>query len=278
MVSSDLHLLRSLDPADRALSQVQQARAAARLEQILTTPVGPVPARGAAGPGRARRRLPRRLALAAVGAVGLLGLGVLVPRLGGAPMAYASWTATPAQVAQHDAAAAIAACREGHARRHDGPLAWDPMTIPVLLTERRGEVVGVLLHQDGPHEVSATCLATVPPGTGEVVALDGATSGSTGLGIPAQPGQIRVGGLTEYAGGVLVTDGPVGSGVVGVTIHAGEHTVTASVAGGRYAAWGPGTAFAPSAGPNGAGGPRPILRYDVTLADGTVLRDVRPPG
>jgi hypothetical protein len=73
------------------------------------------------------------------------------------------------------------------------------------------------------------------------------------------------------------TEGAVGRGVVGVTIHAGARTITATVRNGRYAAWWPGRAFSDAAAqPSGEGGPEPLLAYDVRLADGTVKRDVVP--
>ena len=69
----------------------------------------------------------------------------------------------------------------------------------------------------------------------------------------------------------------MGGEVTGVTIHAGALTVKASVQNGRYAAWWPGPAFEGGPPePSGKGGPEPILTYDLTLTDGTVIRDTQP--
>jgi hypothetical protein len=74
-----------------------------------------------------------------------------------------------------------------------------------------------------------------------------------------------------------ITDGAVGEGVTGVTIHAGTFTVSASVQNGRYVAWWPGPAFRDGpVEPSGKGGPELMLTYDLALTDGTVLRNVQP--
>lgn len=65
--------------------------------------------------------------------------------------------------------------------------------------------------------------------------------------------------------------------MTGVTIHAGDLNVQASVANGRFAAWWPGPAFASGpVEPSGRGGPRLNLTYDLTLADGTVIQGAQP--
>ena len=53
-------------------------------------------------------------------------------------------------------------------------------------------------------------------------------------------------------------------------------TGTATVENGRYVAWGPGQAFTNLEAPSGHGGPEPMFTYDLTLADGTVVRDATP--
>jgi hypothetical protein len=76
---------------------------------------------------------------------------------------------------------------------------------------------------------------------------------------------------------MCATIGAVGEEVAGVTIHAGSLAVEASVQNGRYAAWWPGPAFEGGPPePSGKGGPEPILTYDLTLTDGTVIRDAQP--
>ena len=57
----------------------------------------------------------------------------------------------------------------------------------------------------------------------------------------------------------------------------GTLTAKASVQNGRYAAWWPGPAFESGPPmPSGKGGPEPILTYDLTLTDGTVIQDAQP--
>jgi hypothetical protein len=51
--------------------------------------------------------------------------------------------------------------------------------------------------------------------------------------------------------------------------------VDASVQNGRYVAWWPGRAFE-SGKASGEGGPKLILSYDLTLADGSVIHDAQP--
>jgi hypothetical protein len=71
--------------------------------------------------------------------------------------------------------------------------------------------------------------------------------------------------------------GQVVAAVTGVTIHAGTLTVNASVQNGRYAAWWLGPAFQSGPlEPSGEGGPKPILTYDLTLTDGTVIHNAQP--
>lgn len=74
-----------------------------------------------------------------------------------------------------------------------------------------------------------------------------------------------------------VTEGAVGPDVAGVTIHSAGQTVTATVNNGRYAAWWPGRAFtdAPPQ-PSGQGGLQLNITYDVTLDDGTTLKNATP--
>ena len=62
-----------------------------------------------------------------------------------------------------------------------------------------------------------------------------------------------------------------------MTIHAGRFAVQATVARGRYVAWWPGPSFEDRpAEADGPGGPELIVTYDLTLTDGTVVRDAQP--
>ena len=84
--------------------------------------------------------------------------------------------------------------------------------------------------------------------------------------------------MSEFGGDptVSMTAGPVGPGVVGVTLHSHGHAVEATLSNGRYAAWWPGPLFGEFHGPSGEGGPEPEITYDLTYSDGTVARDVTP--
>uniref|UniRef100_UPI003D7C6FCE hypothetical protein n=1 Tax=unclassified Kineococcus TaxID=2621656 RepID=UPI003D7C6FCE len=73
---------------------------------------------------------------------------------------------------------------------------------------------------------------------------------------------------------VSITSGAAGTDVAGVTIHAGSCTVQATVRQGRYVAWWPGPAFRDeTAAPSGPDRSTLLLTYDLTLSDGTVIRD-----
>jgi hypothetical protein len=131
--------------------------------------------------------------------------------------------------------------------------------------------VAVLFHQDNP-DLSASCVARNPAGSTHVDDINTGLGGSSGPAWTPSAGRITQGAISEYGGKqpASFTDGAVGRGVVGVTIHAGSHTVTASVKNGRYAAWWPGKAL--------SDGPRPelLITYDVHLADGSVKTNVDP--
>ena len=117
-------------------------------------------------------------------------------------------------------------------------------------------------------------------GSTRVSDIQTGAGGSSGPALKAPPRGFTQGAIGE-ASGFSITDGAVGKEVKGVTIHAGAHTVKASVQNGWYAAWWPGHAV--------RGGPvqpspsdkepiafEPILTYDLTLTDGTVIRDAQP--
>jgi|GEM_PF-2352954 len=76
------------------------------------------------------------------------------------------------------------------------------------------------------------------------------------------------GGFVGSAGGYAMSVGRVGNRVTAVTVHTNGRAVTATVSNGHYVAWWPVEELTPS----------PDEHYDLTLADGTVLRDVTPRG
>jgi hypothetical protein len=143
----------------------------------------------------------------------------------------------------------------------------------LVLAERRGAFVALLYRTDDP-DVSGSCLGRLPRGGTDVEDLSSGIGGGDGPAVTPSPRAFTQGAIAQYAG-ASVADGAVGADVTGVTIHAGDLTVTASVRNGRYIAWWPGPAFGPRRTSTGAG-PEVILTYDLTLADGTVLRDATP--
>ena len=257
--------LRSLDAAVGGLDEGHRQRAGERLERIVATPTS------AAHAGTRRRPVPRRLAL--VGAVAAAAIAIAAVALplrgaGDSGVAYASWSAVPSAVAAHDLDIVVRACRD---QMDDG-------TIPVALAERRGNFVAVLFHKNNP-ELSASCVAWNRPGSTQVDHVKTGVGGSSGPAWTPAAGRITEGMTAQYAGDppASFTDGAVGRGVIGVTIHAGTQTITATVKNGRYAAWWPGRAFPDGpTQPSGEGGPEPLLTYDVHLADGTLKKDVAP--
>lgn len=270
MTTPDLRLLSTLDPADRSLDEGQRARAGSLLERVVATPVTAAPVRS-----RTRRRVGWAAAAAAA-----LGVGsVLVPGLGGSGMAYATWSATPEKVAQRDLDAAARACRDRLDPSAPGEIGphFDPATIPLVLSERRGDVVAVVFQQESPEDITATCLVTVKPGSGSVDAVDGpSVGGSSAAAWHPAAGRFAEGSIAGYGGQAWMVSGTTGTGVKSVTIHLGSVAVTATVDNGRYVAWGPGQAFTNLDAPSGLGGPEPMFTYDLTLVDGTVVRDAAP--
>lgn len=261
--------LRCLDAASGALDEGHRQRAEALLNRIVETPTD-------AAPGSTRGGMRGRLvwipAIAAAIAIGFVAL----QDTGESGAAYASWTATPSAVGQHDLDAVVRACRDQ--LHHYADAGLDPNTIPVALAERRGDFVTVLFHQDSP-DLSVSCLARNHAGSTQVDDVQTGLGGSDGPAWTPPAGRITQGAISEYGGKqpAAITDGAVGPGVVGVTIHAGTQTVTASIDNGRYAAWWPGKAFSDGPlRPNGEGGPEPLLTYDVRLADGSVKTNVSP--
>ena len=287
MNAHDDRTLRSLDAASAPLTADERERAGAALERIVATaPTAGAPR--AAAPAPARRSLRLLVLVPATALVLALIVGsVVVQGVGQDNAAYASWTATPAAVSGEDLDAAAGACREHLDRYYADTM--DVGKAKLALGERRGDHVVVLYHTDDP-DISANCLVRNPPGSTDAEVIDSGAGGSSGPALKAPPRGFAEGAISGFAQGavargeidesraVSITDGAVGEKVRGVTIHAGAFTVKASVQKGRYAAWWPGPAFeGETPEPSGKwAGPQPILTYDLTLADGTVIRDARP--
>lgn len=273
--------LRGLDAADAPSDAGRTPAGAALLDRILATESAPDSAAShASTPTPRRSRL--RWAAVAIPAAGALAFGAIVlPGPGGDDAAMATWRNVPTVASPHDTALLERACRKelgDHLRDEDFRRGYeiDPAQVRLALSERRGEWMFALL--TGPHGLSATCATHLPAGSektrGRV--LHGVTAGEPA----AHPGPrgFTQGGIHQQGEPpASFTSGEVGSQVSSLTIHAGGHDVVATIRDGEYAAWWPGRAFAEGdPGPSGQGGPRPMLRYTITLRDGTVLRDAQP--
>jgi hypothetical protein len=260
--------LRSLDVAGTLTAEQQHA--AATLERIVAT----APAAGSTHPGATApvRRSRRRLLLipAAVAAAALTAAVIVLPGGEGGGRAYASWTPVPSALTAAEVDLVAPACRE---RLRGGPL--DLERARLVLAERRGEYVALLYRTDDP-DMSGSCLAHNLQGTDDVDDVDAGIGGGSGPALPAPARGFTQGAIADYRD-ASITDGAAGADVAGVTIHAGDLTVQASVSNGRYVAWWPGSAFEWDRDqPSGEDGARLIITYDLTLTDGTVVHDAQP--
>lgn len=256
--------LRSLDAAGPELITGRRERAGATLERILAS--DPSVAAGRYTPVRRRRRL---VAAAAAGVALVAGAVVVAQNLGDDQAAYASWTATPTTVAGHELDAAVAACRD----QLDGG-SLDVHRARLVLAERRGDHVALLLRTDNP-DVAGACLVHEPPGSTDVDDVHSGIAGSSGPSQRAPAAGFTEGSVFQFAGASIV-EGAAGAQVTGVTVHAGAYTAHATLHAGRYVAWWPGPAFAGTAGPPGKDTMKEIVRFDLTLANGTVQHDAKP--
>ncbi len=275
-------LLRTHDvaPADTTALREQLDARLADPTTSFTSP--PTPITAAALP---RRRLtPVRVGgMVAAAAVAALAWTMLPGPSDGS--AYASWTATAQAVADRDRNTAVRECRDAlrgpfWARNEGGPEQFDPQAATVALTERRGDLVSVLLRDEGARkDFSGFCVVTLKQGatsgTVEAQALGGAVGGPPGIA----PATGFLEGSMSQSGQdpISMIDGAVGQDVAALTIHAGELSVQATIEDGRYAAWIPGRIFPDEdPGRSGQGGPEPVLTYDLTLTDGTTITNAPP--
>lgn len=256
--------LRSLDAAPAApLDDLARVRATALLERTLA--VGRADRRQ-----RPRRTRPRVVLLGAAAAAVAVGIGA-TQVLGGGTTAYAaSWTPTPSAASPADVAAAREVCAD---------------RLPVRLAERRGDLVVLAMDSGAAEPAVTTCVVGMPPGgRAELVSRSG------GGGV-VRPSARSVTDAGIYQRGVAgdelsVIDGLAGEDVRAVTVRTADgRSVEATVAGGHYVAWWPGRAMTegdeppPSGAQGGCAGdcsggqPVPSYTLDVTLDDGTVLRD-----
>jgi hypothetical protein len=282
--------LRDLDaaPRDEPIDRDRQARL---LDSLLAAerdvPVETAP--------HLSRRPTRRLGWAATAAAAavIAAAVVVLPTTNGGHQAFASWTRVPRAASDQDARALRSACLDqvGDTMGGDGAPRVASDDLRTRLVDRRGDWVSVLLTWTGPdrYQLTVACLGRLREGSAdEPTDVTHSLSGGGGWAAPAGH-ELVEGPMSEFSVGsgflglgrserVATTNGEVGREVVGVTIHAGPSTVEASVEDGTYAAWWPGRLMVPTTddAPSGEHEPEPMLRYDVTLRDGTVLRDVDP--
>jgi len=284
---SDLDaVLRSLDaagPTSDTLSAAEQQRADSTLETILASPsTAPSAAAGSSRtlkpgafsfPSPRRGLRPRLLLLAAAAAVATVGVSVLGG--GGNEMALASWTPTPTPLSEQEIDLAGPACRD-ELGEYD-KVTLDLNRAQLQLAERRGDVVALLYWTQDP-DMAGDCLIRNIPGSDDVEVITSGIAGSSGPALQAPARGYTQGAISQTkvsgAGFVSITSGAVGAEVAGVTIRAGAYTVQATVHEGRYVAWWPGPALGgePPAS-SGRDDSTLLLTYDLTLTDGTVVRD-----
>jgi hypothetical protein len=250
-------VIRSLDPAPTGLTPAQRGRAAASLDRLVATAPGPSP--------RVRRRV-RPLLVLPTAAVALAAGVLMLPR--GERIAFTSWTATPTALTTEELAVVAPVCRD---RLAGGSLDLDRARL--ALAERRGEFVALLYRTEDP-DMSGSCVAHHRAGTSDVDDVHAGIGGASGPALRPRPRAFTQGAFMQTAD-VSVTDGAVGSQVRAVTLHAGGLTVQASVRDGRYVAWWPGKAFRDVPADSAVESP-PAVTYDLTLVDGTVIRNAAP--
>ncbi|HHV21497.1 MAG TPA: hypothetical protein GXZ30_08180 [Propionibacterium sp.] len=284
-------LLRTLDPAATDLDADARWRADALLDRITATPSvdDPDDAHRPSGEGlrpvpapvdsldahtvRARRPRWRWLAVGAAAAAFAVAAATL-PSLWPVTPAYATWTAEPIPVTGVIRDKAVNACQQVLADRATGSRGGGPQPEPraetarTVLAEQRGEVILVSLVTD--NDSTYSCMFDAARPTRPVAGGGGIATTETLPRPPLGPEQLRSfgNGLRGGAdGGYADTSGRVGSDVRAVTIHANGLTLDATVTDGVFAAWWP------------VPGPfeEPMItdiRFDITLADGSVLTDV----
>lgn len=271
--------LRALDAAPTDLDRTLQAQLLERI--VASDRLGVDAGADHLAPRRVRRGQATRWVLVPVAAA--VGIFVAQSVGGGGGPAYASWTAIPGPVDAADTAAVVKACRDQGGTIGVGPGSnISASELDVRLVERRGDTVAVLLTGMAPdrYEWSLSCMAVLPAaGGGAPTDVSTASSGGGGFAPPTGH-QIFEGGSAQFGDdpGASFLGGRVGPEVAEVTIHADGLAIEATVEDGTFAAWWPGGVFDTSQVPvgGGEGGPTVAVTYDITLRDGTVLKDVVP--
>ncbi|HEX3833154.1 MAG TPA: hypothetical protein VHW04_14355 [Solirubrobacteraceae bacterium] len=177
---------------------------------------------------RPRRR--RRPALPALGALGVSATAAAVVAVAtlasSAAPAFAGWSPTPTRPAAGQLAAAEQACSANRGT-------------PVLTDTRGPYTASIYADATSSH----LCLE------GGSLSIASSNSGASQSDVP--PGQIQLAGsgMKNSAGQALtLVDGRIGAGVTSVTIDRSDgSSIQATVSGGWYLAWWPGTAHATTA-------------------------------
>lgn len=253
--------IRTLDPAPAEFDDVHRRRADALLERIVAQDPSESPTTAP------RPRHPWRVAAVALAGATAAVIAVALVVIPQGPSAVASWTPEAEPLSAAELEIAEAACRSqlGYVDQID--------EMPVVLSERRGDVVALLFWRANP-DTASSCIADFPVGSTGVGEVQSGSGGSSGPASVPPPGTFMEGAVGQYGldGSTLsVVDGAVGVGVVGITVRAGDTEAEATIANGRFSAWLPGRAFTETDQPSGQGGPEVVLEFDLTLADGTVI-------
>lgn len=257
-------LLRSLDVATSP-TVVQQKRADALLERVLLEPLEPIA-------GGARRQTTTRRTRVGLGALLAAGLtvaavAIVVPGLSPDSAAVASWTPTAVTVLTSDLAFAEDTCRN---MMQD---MWTPGSdAELLVSERRGDIVALSFHQKTP-STSTECVIDLPAGTTNVRDLWAGLS--TAPTATPDPNSFLKGGEAQVTMGgqyLSVATGSVGTNVQSLTIRTADHEAVATISAGRYVAWLPGP-IAPDLNDQTGDSQPSLLAYDLTLTDGTMIRN-----
>ncbi len=181
-----------------------------------------------------RRRVPALPALGAVGVSATAVAAIAAVTLGSsAAPAFAGWSRTPTPPAAGQLAAAEQQCSAN-------------LGTPVLTDTRGPYTVSIYANATSSH----LCLQ------GKSLSIASTTSGPAQADVAAGHVQLSGSGVQNSSGQALtLVDGRIGAGVTSVTIDRGDAgSVQATVSGGWYLAWWPGTARATTASVSTAAG------------------------
>lgn len=277
--------LRTVDVADTHLTPDQRARKDALLTSLLAEPLDApragstsvlTPDQRALVVARRRRRRVTRLAvpLLAAASVGAWFAWPGHPGTGtGSGAAFASWTSTPSPVDARTRDLAEKGCRASlddtidHLKDATPPSNVDPASMRLVVAERRGAIV--FLHLAGPDGSTQDCYSSTEA-PGDILGSGGGLATSQSApprALAADQIEIAEGsGFSSGSSAYSAATGRVGSAVRAVVVHSAGRTATATVSNGYVAAWWPARTLPPNA-------PSPRATYDVTLADGRIIRD-----